>query len=411
MVTAVSLMTLPFMQSLTVGAGFPLKIYEVLIIGSFPLFLLYGRLIFPQSAVPMARATFLWMLLVSMLLVFKLSFPPPTMSEIGIDSRFGAAGDGITKLIYLWLNLYAFLLFASQARRDEHFFISCWLWGSMLAASYEFYLIAANLAGVVDPPMLPNSKPVLFGLGSHLFLRAATFTEGNYAGLYFVTSMLLALHARRKRVAGILAVATVTSFSTPALIVLGLIGAMYIWDYFCTRRAVIKFFLAPMLALSVLVVGAGLATTTFVQTTVLDKLFAGNNTGEALSRVERLADAQAAWQMFLDNPLTGVGVAQFGYNVQHYAPSSVAGKQIPNVVYLEFLSEDGLVVFLIFMYSMWVIFRRTSATGEGYLRLGLISFLLYFVAFPTISVMYVWAFFGLIAGRLRGAVGVPIRAS
>ena len=99
-VAAVSLFTLPLMQSLTVQVGFPLKIYEVMLLGAAMILPFFGRLVFPQSAVPMAKITVYWMLLVSVLLVLKLVSPPPTMSSLGIEGRFGAGGDGITKLVY-----------------------------------------------------------------------------------------------------------------------------------------------------------------------------------------------------------------------------------------------------------------------------------------------------------------------
>lgn len=402
MAAAVSLATLPLMQSMTIQAGFPVKIYEVVLLTSLAMLPFYGRLVFPRSAIPVTKVTACWMLLVTVLLVVKITWPPVSMSETGIAGRFGAAGDGVAKLVYLWLNLFGFLLFASQARRNEDFFVKAWLCGALLAASYEFYLVAANLAGIIEPPMLPNSKGVLFSVAGHVFQRAATFTEGNYSGLYFILSTFIALHARYRRVAVITAAAAVTSFSTPTFIVLSGLGAYYAWRFFAGLRPITKFFVAPIFIACALVVGGGLATTALFQTTVTSKLTSEEGTTEAYSRVERLRTARGAWEMFKDNPFTGVGIAQFGYNLQHYEPTSIAGKQIPNVVYLEFLSEDGLIVFAIFLYSIWIIYRRTLAPGERYLQIGVISLMLYFVAFPTISIMYVWAFLALIAGRQRG---------
>lgn len=401
-VAAVSLATLPLMQSMTVQAGFPVKIYEVLLLGAVALLPFFGHLIFPRSAIPMARITAIWMLLVTLLLAVKIAAPPPSMSEFGIAGRFGAAGDGITKLIYLWLNLFGFLIFAVQAHRDEEFFIKAWLCGALFAASYEFYLVGANLLGHFNPPMLPNSKAVFFSFAGHSFLRAATFTEGNYAGLYFVLSMIISLHARYRRVAAVMALAAIFSFSTPTFIVLSGLSLYYAWRFFRKLRPVTKFFVAPVFVLGMLVVGAGLAATAVFQATVTSKLTAEEGTTEAFSRVERLRAATGAWEIFQDNPLTGVGIAQFGYNIQHYQPSRVMLKQIPNVVYLEFLSEDGLIVFSIFLYSMWMIYQRARKPGELYLRFGVLSLMICFVAFPTISVMYLWAFFALIAGRHRG---------
>lgn len=401
----VSLATLPFMQSLTVQAGFPVKIYEVMLLSATAVLPFFGHLIFPRSAIPMARITAIWMLLTSLLLIVNIAMPPISMSELGIESRFGAAGDGITKLVYLWLNLLGFLLFARLARHNEELFVKAWLFGAMMAASYEFYLIAANLAGIVEPPMLPNSKGVTFGIGSHLFQRAATFTEGNYAGLYFVLSLIIALHAKYRRLSVVMTIAAITSFSTTAFIVLCGLGAYFAWRQMWRMRPITRFFLAPVLILCIGVMGAGVAATAVFQATVTNKLTAGSETGEALSRVERLRAAEGAWQMFLDNPVTGVGTAQFGYNIQYYQPSRVLHKQIANVVYLELLAENGIIVFLIFLGSMWVMFKRTWMPGERFLRIGLIGLVFCFLAAPTISIMFLWGFFGLICGRQRGPFG------
>ena len=403
-VALVCLATLPLMQALTIPVGFPLKIYEIVLLGVLAVLPFLRHLRFPQSAVPMARITAYWMLLVSALLVVKLCWPPPTMSSTLVESRFGPAGDGITKLVYLWLNLLGFLIFALQACRDEKLFIRVWLWGALFASSYEFYLVAANLAGILEPPGLPGSLRIYFGFGSHIFLRNATFTEGNFAGLYFVISTLLALHANRTKTAAVTICATVLTFSTPAILILCALGLWKIWGRFRNSRAVVRFFVAPVLIVVVLGLGAGLAATAVFQAAVISKLTSEEGTGEALSRVERLRMAQGAWEMFRDNPLTGVGVAQYGYNIFHYQYFGTDRKQIPNVVYLEFLSEDGLIVFVIFLYSLWLTYRRTDAPDESYLRFGVLSFLISFMAFPTISVMYIWGFLGFVFGRRRSEI-------
>ncbi len=403
-IALICLATLPLMQALTIPVGFPLKIYEIVLLALLGLLPLVRHLSFPQSAIPMARITAYWMLLASALLVVKLCWPPPTMSSTLIESRFGPVGDGITKLVYLWLNLLGFLIFALQARHNEKTFIRIWLWGALFASGYEFYLVAANLAGILKPPSLPGSVLIYFGFGSHAFLRNSTFTEGNFAGLYFVISTLLALHAGRPRTAALTVCATILTFSTPAIVILCGLGLWKIWGRFRNSRTVVRFFVAPLLIAVVLGLGGGLAATAVFQAAVVSKLTAEEGTGEALSRVERLRMAQGAWDMFLDNPLTGVGIAQYGYNILHYQSLPTERKQIPNVVYLEFLSEDGLIVFAIFLYSLWLTYRQTDRPDERYLRFGVLSLSISFLAFPTISVMYVWAFLGLLFGRRRSEV-------
>ena len=258
-ITLACLITLPLMQALTVPVGFPLKIYEVLLLGSLALLPFLRHLRFPQSAIPMARVTSYWLLMVSLLLVVKLCWPPSSMSSTLIESRFGPVGDGITKLVYLWLNLFGFVIFSSLAYRSENLFIRTWLWGALFVSSYEFYLVVANLAGVLAPPVLPGSLLVYFGLGSHAILRNATFTEGNFAGLYFVLSTLLALHAGRTRTAIVTICAAILTISTPSILILCGLGLWKIWRRFQNSRTIVRFFVAPLLIAAVMGLGAGLA--------------------------------------------------------------------------------------------------------------------------------------------------------
>ena len=71
-----------------------------------------------------------------------------------------------------------------------------------------------------------------------------------------------------------------------------------------------------------------------------------------------------------------------GYNILHYEALSVTRKQIPNVVYLELLSEDGLIAFAIFLYSLWLAYRRTDKSDVRYIRLGMLSLLVSFLLSP-----------------------------
>jgi hypothetical protein len=396
-VTIIALVTLPFMTALTINVGFPLKIYEVALLAAMVLVPLSGRLSFPRRAVSGVALTAAWMAVAGMILMFRLILPLDTVDSVGLASRFGPVGDGVTKFVYLLLDLFAFILFARFAARDEKGFLKYWMVGAALAAGYSYYIFTANLVGIIKPPLLPSANTAQTLVAGRLFIRCATFREGNEAGLYFAISALLAFHGGYRKTAWFLLGAIITTFSTLALIVLGGTMLWQVWRYVGSFSARLRVLLLPAILAVGLAVGGGLAATAVFQSVVVGKLTSQEGP-EAFSRVERLVFARAAWDMFLDHPVLGVGIAQFGYNFPHYSSYPVSGKPVPNVVYLEFLSEDGLIVFAIFLVFFYVGFRRTSGHAI-YLRAAFLSITLSFFAYATISVMFIWALFGLLFGR------------
>lgn len=395
-VTVIALSTLPFMTALTINVGFPLKIYEVALLAAAVIVPFTGRLVVPARVMPAILITLAWMILAGIFLWVRLIFPLATVSDVGLAARFGPPGDGITKFIYLMLDLFAFILFARFAARSEDQFIKYWMVGACIAAVYSFYLFGMNLIGIEEPPVLPGGVRTQILLVGRLFIRCATFREGNEAGLYFVVSALLALHSGRKKTAWFLLAAVVTTFSTLALIALLGVLAREFWRRFQNFSFNIKILIAPFMLAAAIGLGGTIVATAVFQTAVVNKL-SSEESSDALSRVERLAFAQAAVDMFVDHPLMGVGIAQFGYNFSHYSTYPVLGKPIPNVIYLEFLSEDGIIVSLIFAVFFYRTFRKTQ--GSGYLRMAFLCLMLGFFAYSTISVMFIWALFGLIYGR------------
>jgi O-antigen ligase len=407
-VTVIALSTLPFMTALTINVGFPLKIYEVALLAAAVIVPFAGRLAVPARVVPAILITLAWMVLAGIFLWVRLLFPLPTVSEAGLATRFGPPGDGVTKFIYLMLDLFAFILFARFAARDEDQFIKYWMVGACIAALYSFYLFGMNLVGIEEPPVLPGGVRTQVLIAGRLFIRCATFREGNEAGLYFVVSALLALRSGRRKTAWLLLGAVVTTFSTLALIALLGVLTREFWRRFQTFSFNVKILIAPfMLAFAIGIGGAIVATAVF-QTAVVGKL-SSEESANALSRIERLAFAKAAVDMFVDHPVMGVGIAQFGYNFSHYSPYPVLGKPIPNVIYLEFLSEDGIIVSLIFAIFFYKTYRKTR--GSPYLQMAFLCLVLGFFAYSTISVMFIWALFGLICGREPQLAAPPVGAS
>jgi O-antigen ligase len=160
-------------------------------------------------------------------------------------------------------------------------------------------------------------------------------------------------------------------------------------------------------------VGTLLVGTGYVESVVSSKLV-GERT---VSRLERLAFALSGLRMFADHPVTGVGISQYGYyyNTYEYLDlgtlSNFFGlKRIANNVYVELLAEVGIVGFLLFGAFLVRVYRHLRAQEMLPLRLGFWAVLLAWNAFPSYSIMFLWAFWGVILGvsaRL-GEPGTPL---
>lgn len=89
----------------------------------------------------------------------------------------------------------------------------------------------------------------------------------------------------------------------------------------------------------------------------------------------RLSENIAAWRMFQDNPMFGVGLDNFQVNYQAYSRKigldSRRDPRAPASFYLELLSEQGLVGFSIFMVFMAIVFRNLWQARELFQFLGM----------------------------------------
>jgi O-antigen ligase len=73
-------------------------------------------------------------------------------------------------------------------------------------------------------------------------------------------------------------------------------------------------------------------------------------------------------------------------------------KPIANNVYVELLAELGITGFLLFGAFLVHVYRHVRAPEMLPLRLGFWTILLVWNAFPSYSIMFLWAFWGVILG-------------
>jgi O-antigen ligase len=393
-------LTLPFTQALTLNLRFPLKIYEVALLAA-------GFTCLAQFRIPTLRsasAAAIWVIglvgWAAAVLLLHFWLPPAGANVSSVASRFGPLGDGIAKILYLLLSLFGFLQISERTYHEERLVLRCWLAGAVLAALYSWYLFMSSLAGA-EPYLLPGiDVPQVFSFGDRVVIRSGTFEEGNFLGLYLVTSTMIAVYARRFLIALFLAASVLLTFSTVNFAALALATAVLIWRGPARltpprRVAALAAGVAALAGLGALLVGTG-----YLQSIVSAKLVGEN----VVSRLDRLGLALTGLRMFSDHPIAGVGISQYGYYYHAYEYFNwlnilYLDKRIANNVYVELLSELGVVGLLLFGAFLFNIWRHVRRLPELLpLRLGFLATLLVWIAFPSYSIMFLWAFWGVILG-------------
>jgi O-antigen ligase len=88
----------------------------------------------------------------------------------------------------------------------------------------------------------------------------------------------------------------------------------------------------------------------------------------------RSSAQQAGWLMFLDNPLFGLGVGNFGNHYQEYSRGlgidSSRWDQAPHNLYLEIVTEKGLVGLSVFALLIGTMFAGIGRARRQFLNLG-----------------------------------------
>jgi O-antigen ligase len=95
------------------------------------------------------------------------------------------------------------------------------------------------------------------------------------------------------------------------------------------------------------------------------------------SFIGRSSENLAAWQMFVDNPILGVGLGNFQRNYQSYSRviglDSRRDARAPASLYLELLATQGIVGFAIFGFLIVLVFRELRSARKNFLQSGLID--------------------------------------
>jgi len=406
---------LPFTQALTLDLKFPFKIYEFLLVIAIG----WGAVTLDPKLLHInwkivGPAVALWMVAALSLAVA----PSSSAISAAYAVRFGPTGDGLAKLVYFLFVLLSFSIILNVSKDRWHDVANAWLAGAIFAAVYSLVLCSMSFADV-HPSLLPGlERHQTFSYAGHKLIRSGTFEEGNFAGLFFILSVGLAMQTGRRFLAVLFTLAVLATFSTISITALFILWLVYGYYYLVNGR----------LRLGVKIATISLAVFSFfifLRSDYANEVFRRKLvTDQVISRNVRLEAARMALNAVRSKPILGIGLSQFGYHFPEFQPKEerkailtneprnkdlnsppaspnvpveriLLSKRIINNVYLEILAETGVLGFLCFLAFLVVIVRMTWKNDAVFLKATFIGLLLVFNAYPSFSVLFIWAFFAL----------------
>lgn len=396
--------TLPFTYAMTLRVVFPLKIYELVLCLCAATVAWEGRVVLAPGLGRFARPVLALLAWSALVLVVRLALPLDSFTTEGFEARIGPVGDAVIKIGYWLLALFAFLLVATAAYEDARRVGRWWCIGAIVAAFYGWILLLSSVFDL-PAPLLPGMiSPQIINIAGRELFRGGTFEEGNYFAMYLLTSLAVALWMRWRWTAVLMATTVFITFSTANVVALALFGCIYSLGVGAQDRDPRgKFYAAVFFVALTAIVVAVLFATGYISEFFIAKL----STEEFGSKLDRVDLAVAGLRMSADHPIMGVGLSHYGYNYRPYQLTDFFDrarpvKPIANNPWVELLAETGVVGLafaLTFAKRVWA--KAAGADGLAF-RAGLAGVALGLFTFPSITVLFIWAFCGLAVGvRLR----------
>lgn len=396
--------TLPLTYAMTVRVVFPIKIYELVLCVCAALMAWEGRVVLAPGMLRFAKPI-LWLLAWSaVVLAIRLAWPLDSFTTEGFDARIGPVGDAVIKIAYWLMALFAFALVATATYEDAQRVGRWWCVGAIVAAIYGWLLMLSSLFGL-PAPLLPGMvAPQIINIAGRELFRGGTFEEGNYFAMYLIASLAIALWLRWRNVAVFLAATVFITFSTANVVGLMLFGCIYsvgVGARDGDPRG--KIYAGAIFLAIVSIIVALLIATGYVSEFFIAKL----STEEFGSKLDRVDLTVAGLRMSADHPIMGVGLSHYGYNYRPYQLTDFFDrtrpvKPIANNPWVELLSETGVIGFAFALTFVRRVWRHASGITGVPFRAGLAAIGLGLFTFPSITVVFIWAFCGLVVGvRLR----------
>ncbi|MCC7053630.1 MAG: O-antigen ligase family protein [Gemmatimonadaceae bacterium] len=396
--------TLPFTYAMTLRIVFPVKIYELVLCICGALMLWEGRAVLAPGLARYARPVLAMLAWATAVLAIRLAVPLDSFTTEGFEARVGPVGDAVIKVAYWLVALFAFALVATATYEDARRVGRWWCVGAITAAIYGWLLLLSSVFGL-PAPLLPGMvSPQIINIAGRELFRGGTFEEGNYFAMYLLTSLAVALWMRWRWTAVFLATTVFITFSTANVVALALFGCIYAMGVGAQDRDPRgKFY-----ALALFLAAAGIVVAILVATGYVSEFFIAKlSTEEFGSKLDRLDLAVAGLRMSADHPLMGVGLSHYGFNYRPYQLTDFFDrarpvKPIANNPWVEILAETGVVglaLVLTFAKRVWT--QAAGAPGLAF-RAGLAAVALGLFTFPSMTVLFIWAFCGMVVGvRLR----------
>ena len=412
--TLVIVATLPLTYAMTVRVVFPLKISELVLCLCAAFMLWEGRVVLAPGLARFARPVFTLLAWSVAVLCFRLAIPLESFTTEGFEARVGPVGDAVVKIGYWLLALFAFALVATAAYEDARRVGRWWCIGAILAAIYGWVLLLSSVFSL-PAPLLPGMvSPQIINIAGHELFRGGTFEEGNYFAMYLLTSLAVALWMKWRWTAVFMATTVFITFSTANVVALALFGCIYTLGIGAQDRDPRgKFYAAAFFVVLTAAVLTILVATGYVSEFFIAKL----STEEFGSKLDRVDLAVAGLRMSLDHPIAGVGLSHYGYNYRPYQLTDFfdrvrSVKPIANNPWVELLAETGLVGLAFALTFASRVWKKASGADGLAFRAGLAGVGLGLFTFPSITVLFIWAFCGLTVGvRLRQEQETRLRAT
>jgi O-antigen ligase len=391
---------LAFNYALTFRLGFPLKISEISLILIILLLLFKKRFKLVSLNTTSNKILAAFIILVALSTVINLFWSYGYTFKV-FESRLSPKLDSILKLGYLTLAALAYLLTINVLNVNKAKYLKLMLIGSVIAAIYGWYLFISSFAGL-PYLILPGMQAPLqkFNLLGTAVVRNGTFLEGNYMGLYLLLSGIVALYNRNIKIAVFLFISILSTVSTMAISCLGIFLALHFFKKYFTKRNLHKLLLFSIIGIAALVI---LSFNPAFRAVVIDKLAGDPDkiTYASYSKADRLNTAYTAVKVALANPVLGVGISNYALHYDAYNNKPMFHyenyKVIPNNIYVEILAEVGILGLLLFVVFYLMVFKTALRDETGILKNGLIVLAIYYLTFPTFTILFVWVYFGLVA--------------
>ncbi len=329
--------------------------------------------------------------------------------------------ENLVRFLYLAFSISVFWLTTNAVQDRDTLFkaLNLFIIGSFLASLYGIYETGGFLLGFDTGQEITWTVPRLYGTATepqvfgNLLVAAITLA----AGLFLVRGNS---ESHRYGVFLIFMIlAMVMTFSAGGwvgvIIAVGLLLLVYKW--LSLKRVFALLLMIGVVGLGVTAIDKYLYPgylqgfpSLFVKFTDQSSQEAqGTHKLSAISREDRVWFRAAAWKMFEDNPVLGVGTGNFGYLYNQYRPGDAPEVDFvakAHNQYLEILAETGVIGFGIFLVVVvqliMVVWRGLLARDDRLLKMATWALLASLVglgvhgyAFGILVHNYIWVILGL----------------